>query len=297
MNAAFSEGDGVAPYTDSRFTAYPSAFLTYSPGEKNQFQFSYSRRVDRPGISQMNPIRTSWSSPLTTFVGNPELEPQYTNSIEINYSRGTGIGMISVGTFYRRINDNIIRYTNPDPFEVNKTLVTYDNAEGENRYGAEFSAMVRPVKWWNINASSDVYYQTMTGYAFGEQVEVESVATNVRINNSFSVSDAVSIQLFAMYRGAREVIQYKFGPMYMVNAGFSWDILKDQGTISFRVNDIFNTLHFRLEATNYYATRGEFFWESRTANLSFSYRFKSGEVKIRKRGQRDSREMDAGEGF
>jgi hypothetical protein len=128
-------------------------------------------------------------------------------------------------------------------------------------------------------------------------VEVESVATNVRINNSFSLSDNISIQLFAMYRGANEVIQYIFKPMYMVNAGFSWDILDDHGTISFRVNDIFNTMRFRFETTNYYDTRGAFSWESRTANLSFSYHFKSGEVKTRKRKQRDSREMSGGEGF
>jgi len=297
INALFSEGDGEEPYTDSKLTAYPSAFLTYTPGQKNQFQLSYSRRVDRPGISQVNPIRSAWSSPLTTFVGNPELRPQYTHSLELNFSRRFSFGSLSFGTFYRRVNDNIIRYTIPDPFDVNKTQVTYDNADGENRAGVELSGMIRPAKWWNLNVSTDVYYQQMSGYTLGEYVEVQSFASNVRMNNMFKVTENLSIQLFGMYRGKRTVVQYEFLPMYLVSTGVSWNLFDDKATLSFRVNDIFNTMRFRFESIHYYPVTGNFTWESRTANLSFSYRFKSGEVKTRKRKQRDDHTMSGGEGF
>lgn len=297
IEALFSEGDGDEPYADSKLTAYPSAYVTYTPGQKSQYQVSYSRRVDRPGISQVNPIRAAWSSPLTTFVGNPELKPQFTHSVELNYSRRFGFGSLSFGTFYRRINDNIIRYTNPDPYDVNKTEVTYENADGENRAGVEVSGMIRPAKWWNMNVSSDLYYQQMSGYALGSYVEVQSLATNVRMNNMFKVTEDISLQLFGMYRGARRVVQYEFLPMYMVSAGFSWDLFDDNATVSFRVNDIFNTMKFQFESINYYPVTGSFYWESRTANLSFSYQFKSGEVKTRKRKQRDDHTMSGGEGF
>ncbi len=297
IEALFSEGDGDEPYSDSKLTAYPSAFVTYTPGQKNQFQLSYSRRVDRPGISQVNPIRAAWSSPLTTFVGNPELRPQFTHSLELNFSRRFGFGSLSFGTFYRRVNDNIIRYTNPDPFDVNKTEVTYENADGENRAGVEVSGMIRPFKWWNINLSSDVYYQQMSGYALGEYVEVQNIATNVRMSNMFKVTDNLNIQLFGMYRGGGKVVQYRFLPMYLVSTGVSWDLFDDKATLSFRLNDIFNTMKFQFESINYYPVIGRFTWESRTANLSFSYRFKSGEVKTRNRKQRDDHTMSGSEGF
>ena len=84
------------------FNVYPSAFFTYSPSEKNQWQLSYSRRIDRPGIQQVNPIR-EWSTPLVVSVGNANLSPQFTNSYELNYTRQIKGGNITVGTFYRKI--------------------------------------------------------------------------------------------------------------------------------------------------------------------------------------------------
>ena len=117
VDAVFTETEKTQTYRDEKITAYPSAFFTYSPGEKNQFQLSYSRRVDRPGVNQVNPIRGSWSSPLLIFVGNPELRPQFTNSYELNYTRRLKKGSVGGGVFYRRINDNIIRYTNTDPLD------------------------------------------------------------------------------------------------------------------------------------------------------------------------------------
>jgi len=62
--------DGTKIYSDNYTTLYPSAFFTFNPSEKNQYQLSYSRRVDRPGLSQVNPIR-EWSTPQITSVGTP----------------------------------------------------------------------------------------------------------------------------------------------------------------------------------------------------------------------------------
>lgn len=297
VDAVFTEAEETQIYKDDKFTAYPSAFFTYSPGEKNQFQLSYSRRVDRPGVNQVNPIRGSWSSPLLIFVGNPELQPQFTNSYELNYTRRLKKGSVGGGVFYRRIHDNIIRYTDTDPLDDDKVLLTYTNAEGEDRYGVEMSGMYRPWKWWSINASFDVYSQLMTGYAFGEYVEVGSVASNVRMNNTFNVGENLSFQLFGMYRGANEIIQWSIKPMYMVNAGISYKVFNKKGTVSIRVNDMFNTMNFAFESTNFYPSHGGFSWESRTAYLGYSHNFGQGDFKARKRRSRGNDELNGGGGF
>ena len=82
---ATNETDLIA-FDNDYFELYPSAFFTYSPSEKNAYQLSFSRRVDRPGIGQINPIR-EWSTPLISSFGNQNLEPQFTNSIEFNFTR------------------------------------------------------------------------------------------------------------------------------------------------------------------------------------------------------------------
>jgi len=294
VNADFTQKADSETYKDNRITAYPSAFFTYSPTEKNQFQLSYSRRVDRPGIRQVNPIRTDFSSPLTVFVGNPELTPQFTNSYEFNYQRRLKKGSVSAGVFYRKINSNIVRYTNEDPLEPNRTLVSWTNADGEDRYGFELSGMYRPTKWWSLNASADLYYQLIAGYAFGEYVEVDNLAKNVRLNNTFSLTENLSLQLFGMYRGTSKVVQYEIKPMWMLNAGASYKVFNKKGTITLSVKDIFNSMFFSFESINYYPSNGRFFWESRTVFLGYSHYFGQGDFKARKRRQRDSREMSGG---
>lgn len=297
VEASFTENEKTENFKDDKFTVYPSAFFTYTPGEKNQFQVSYSRRVDRPGINQVNPIRTSWSSPLLVFVGNPELRPQFTNSYEINYTRRLKKGSVSLGTFYRRISDNIIRYTTIDPLDENRVEVTYTNAEGEDRYGVEVSGMYRPTGWWNINTSFDLYSQHMTGYALGNYVEVQSVATNVRLNNTFNVTENLSIQLFGMYRGGKEIIQWRIKPMWTINSGISMKVFRKKGTISLRMNDIFNTMKFQFESTNFYPSKGGFKWESRTVYVGYAHNFGRSDFKARKRKNRDSGEFSSGGGF
>mgnify|MGYP000206339613 CR=1 FL=1 len=64
------------PFENDYVQIYPSAFVTYEASEKNSYQFSFSRRVDRPGVGQVNPI-PEFNTPLISQFGNPELEPHW----------------------------------------------------------------------------------------------------------------------------------------------------------------------------------------------------------------------------
>ncbi|TCI85269.1 outer membrane beta-barrel family protein [Tenacibaculum sp. M341] len=297
---------GVLTYekvTDEIFTVYPSAFFTYNPSEKNQFQLSYSKRVDRPSIQQVNPIR-EWSTPLITSVGNENLVPQFTNSVELNYTRKIKGGSITLGTFYRNINDVISRATFRDPLDPSETrqILTFQNFDDTNAYGLELSANYRIAKWWRANASTDFYSQTQIGTTdltnpSANRLEVQNNVFNARISNSFTVSKKLRLQLFAMYRGAQEDIQWKTDPMSMVNLGANYTVLKGKGNLTFRVNDIFNTMRFQFNSSNPFVQNGRFKWESRTAYIGFNYRFGGGKNKAKSRRRRDNNEKQGGGGF
>ena len=285
--------------TDDIFSIYPSAFFTYSPSEKNQWQVSYSRRVDRPGIGQLNPIR-EWSTPLITSVGNPNLNPQFTNSYELNYTRQIKNGSLTFGSFYRKINDNISRVTFADPLAPDvKQILSHTNFEDTSSYGLEFSANYKVNNWWRINSSMDFYSQKQFGIVSqnSPRIEVTNEVFNARISNSFKASKNLRFQLFAMYRGPSEDIQWKVGNMWMVNSGASLTVLEGKGTINFRVNDIFKGMKFAFDSSSPFVQNGKFNWESQTAYLGFNYRFGSGKNKAKRRRQRDSNEKQSGGGF
>lgn len=294
---------GNETVTDEIFSVYPSAFFTYSPSQKNQFQFSYSRRVDRPGIQQVNPIR-EWSTPLITSVGNPDLVPQFTNSFEVNYTRRIEGGSISFGTFYRKVNDVISRVTYRDPSDPSnvRQILSFANFDDTDAYGVEFSASLKIAKWWRANPSIDFYSQKQFGTndlsnPNAARVEVTNEVFNARIVNSFTASKNLNIQLFALYRGANQDIQWEVDPMWMVNLGANYRILKGKGSIILRFNDIFRGMRFQFNADRPFVQNGRFQWESRTSFLGFNYRFGGGKNRAKSRRQRDSNEKQGGGGF
>lgn len=295
VNGLFTTDTETATYKDEIFTVYPSAFFTYNPSDKNQFQLSYSRRVDRPSIGQVNPIR-EWSTPLITSVGNPDLKPQFTNSFELNYTHNYEKGSFTFGTFYRRVNDNITRILNIDPLDEDKVELSYSNTESNNRYGVELSSNHKLANWWRVNASFDLYTQKESGIANGKQLEVTNNSLNLRVNNSFKATNNLRFQLFALYRGGGKSIQFQVDPMWMINTGASLNVLDGKGTISLRVNDIFKGMKAKFESENPYPFAGQFNWESRTAYVGFVYRFGSGKNKAKRRKNRDANETQ-GSGF
>ena len=305
----------VLPFTNDYFQIYPSAFLTYAASDKNSYQFSLSRRVDRPGLQQVNPIR-EWSTPRVSSFGNTELQPQFTNSAEANYTRQLKKGSITAGVFYRIIEDNINRFVAIDRTNISagNSILSYDNFDNTSAYGIELSSNYRPTKWWNFNASFDLYSQSQTGITEfidandlstatvndieTRKTEVENVVWNFRMFNNFKATKNLSLSLFAMYRGEEQGVQFLRKPMYFVNTGLRYTFLEDnRATISFNYNDIFNTMRFEFETDTPYPSTGQFNWESNTWNVALSYRFGGGKYRALQRKQRDDNESSGGGGF
>ncbi|MEL4308216.1 TonB-dependent receptor domain-containing protein [Joostella sp. CR20] len=304
-----ADTNSVRSFTDDYSQLYPSAFVTYSPSEKNQFQASFSRRVDRPGLSQVNPIR-EWSTPVISSYGNESLKPQFTNSYETNYTRRLEHGSITFGLYYRSIEDEINRAVYIDRLDVSKQILTYDNFDDTQAYGFEISANYKPLEWWNINGSFDLYSQTQRGLTellsatdtptaddiIIEEVEVENVAYNARVNNNFTVTKKLSLSLFGFYRGENKGIQMNAKPMYFVNTGARYSFAQGKGTFSLNFNDIFNTMQFSFDGDRPYAHKGTFNWESRTVFAGLSYRFGGGQNRKAVRKHRDNNTKESSGG-
>lgn len=284
---------------DEIFTVYPSAYLTYKLNDNNTFNLNYTRRVDRPSNGQINPIR-EWRTVNMESRGNPALEPQFTNSFELNYTKTTKIGSITAAVFYRLINAEISRVIFSDPNDVNFNILSFANFMNNKSMGAEVNANLKLTKWWSTNASADVYFRTVRGTVSNldtglmENGEVDVTTFNTRINNTFSASKNLKFNLFGMYRGRDLSLQFARKAMYRMDFGANYTVLQGKGTISARLNDVFNTMHFGFDGNIPYKQVGEFHWESRTFYLGFNYNFGGGKNKELQRKQRDKNETQSG---
>ncbi|WP_034057369.1 outer membrane beta-barrel family protein [Lacinutrix jangbogonensis] len=297
-------------FDNDYFQVYPSAFFTYSPSKENSYQLSYSRRVDRPGIGQVNPIR-EWSTPLISSFGNQNLEPQFTNSLELNYTRQLEEGSITAGVFYRAIQDEINQGLTIDRTDVTsgRVILTHNNYDDTEAYGFELSSNYKPTKWWSLNASFDAYIQTQKGITetltaplatatindiLTNVVEVDNVAYNFRVFNNFKVTKKLSLSAFAFYRGSAEDLQFKSEPMYFVNLGARHDFAEGKGSISLNFNDVFGTQEFGFTGNRPFKQVGAFNWESQTIFAGLSYRFGGQKYQAKSRKNRDNNEKSGG---
>lgn len=281
-------------FTDDYFNVYPSGFLNYTPSQTNSYQLSYSRRVDRPGFGQVNPIREV-SSPRLTVSGNPELEPQFTNSFEFNYTRKfEKKGSLSAGIFFRNINDEISQVFIEDPNEEGSLLLQYDNFEDNNSYGLELSSNYKFTSWWSTNTSFELYSQDLKGVVGTEYLETDNTAWTFRTNHSLKATDKLTFQLFGLYRSAAKNLQMDMDPMYFMNLGARYSLLNDKATISLNFNDVFNTQEFSFTNGRPLPQEGRFKGESQNVYLGFSYRFGGGKNRSLKRKPREDNEADGG---
>lgn len=294
----------VIPFENDYFQVYPSAFFTYTPSEKNSYQLSFSRRVDRPGVGQVNPI-PEWNTPLVSNFGNQELEPQFTNSLEVNYTRNLKNGSITGGVFYRLIEDEINRAVLVDRSDLtsNRIILTFDNFDNTTAFGFELSSNYRPTKWWSFNASFDLYSQTQKGIAeridptlvnptqndiILETIKVDNLIWNFRVFNNFKASKKLTFTAFAMYRGKNTGLNFEMDPMYFVNLGARYSFLENnKATFSLNFNDVLNTQEISILSERPYLQKVMFFPEFRTVSVNLSYRFGDGKYRAKSRKRRD----------
>ncbi|MCF6132962.1 TonB-dependent receptor domain-containing protein [Flavobacterium wongokense] len=287
---------------DNIFSVYPSLFFNYKANEKDSWNFNFSRRVDRPSVGQISPIR-EWTTPLVESRGNPNLKPQFTNSFEVNYTRTLKIGSMTAGVFYRNINDEIIRTLYKNPENINQDIISFDNFKNNNAYGVEISGNLKATKWWAINASSDAYFKKVKGTVenantgLQEYGEADVTTFNVRMNNNFTATKKLRFNLFGMYRGKDLGLQFVRKPMYKTDFGSTYTVLKGKGSITARVNDIFNTMHFAFDGSIPYRQEGAFYWESRGFYLGFNLTFGGAKNSAVQRKQRDNNETQSGGGL
>jgi outer membrane receptor protein involved in Fe transport len=145
---------------------FPSAFVTYKLSEKEDLQFNYSRRINRPNFFQLIPF-TDYSDPYNLSVGNPRLKPEFTNSFEVAYNNSYKRGANFLANGYFKYNTNLItRYqyqdVNPDTahhYSSSDSVLfnTFLNANNSFTYGIELTNRMPVTKWYDMTVNFNLF--------------------------------------------------------------------------------------------------------------------------------------------
>lgn len=288
-------------YTD----LFPSLFLNYEFDSNDQLQLSYSRRIRRPRGWNLIPI-SSYSNNRNLFLGNPDLNPQYTDSYELSFVTKLGQLMVTPNVYYSHTKDNIQRFQSLDPL-TGVLLSKPVNVGTQDRYGGDLTFTYRPWRWWNIMGNLNlfgyrtkgVYSETVTDPESGETfTSVTDFAGKgfswfSRVSNRFTLPAKFSLQLSGHFRGPSKSAQSKRKSMYGMDLSISKELFNDRASFTIGVRDLLNSRKFRMTSfgENFEQDR-EFRWNVRSVNFSFSYRFNETQ-----RDQNRKRRPDSNEEF
>jgi outer membrane receptor protein involved in Fe transport len=262
--------------TQLYFNLFPSAHFSYKIKPEKTVQLSYSYRISRPRFRELLPF-SNFSDSRSQWSGNPNLKPEYTNSIEAGYLMNWETGSILSSVYYRYRTGVIdrITVTQEDAGEEGQVLTrTFPvNLSTEDAYGLEFNFTWNPVKWWRFNSNANFYRAITQGEYEGQPLFSDTYTWTSRTTSILKFFKSWDFQMGARYRAPRQTPQGERKSVYSIDLGLSKDIFKKNGTLTASVRDLLNSRIRRSTtvAEGYYSN-SEFQWRARQLTLTFTYR-------------------------
>ena len=263
---------------------YPSAIAVWNVAPTSQLKLSYSKRVSRPDMRQLNPFGFREDA-LNRFAGNPALRPEYTHAFELSLQQAFSRGSMQVTPFARH-TVNAIRFIRTiDDAGVSTT--TFANVATSDSYGAELNGSLRLGALSGFGGFS-AFQQVTDASNLTTDASNKAFGWTARGNVTMKLSPTLDLQAFGMYRAPMNAELGRMRSMSMVNLALRQKVLGDKASVTFRVMDPFNTMGFG-NVTNdgrFYQTSQRRFG-ARGAFLSFSWNFGQQPHTEKPRGERE----------
>jgi len=277
-------------------------FLSEKLKHNQELQLNYTRRINRPNFFQLFPF-TDYSDSLNITRGNPDLRPEFTNSLEVSYQKTfPKNNSLLISAYYKGTTDLITRYTATEMNPIKNDTVfinTYINANSSFVGGMEFTGKNKPAKWWDLTTNLNLFTSKINA---DDSIETAGQIYSwfAKINNSFKLPKNFTLQLSGDYTSKTVLApggsassgggfggRGGFGPMvsgnsqgyanptFGVDAALRYEFMKNKAaSLTLSVSDI-----FRTRKSDVYTQADDFTQHTiRTRDqqffrLNFAYRF------------------------
>jgi len=258
------------------FNLFPTLFLNQVLSKNHEMGFSYSRRIDRPDYESLNPF-VFFVDLYTYGMGNPFLNPQYTNSFELTYSYKKTVN-VSLG--YSHTNDAITRVLLSDT--VKKTLfISQQNLAVKNSYNLNINSPLTIVKWWTTNNNLTIFHNEFsTPNLLGSPYKSGKTAFAFNTNHTITLNSTTNFEMSGYYQSSLVEGTLAMKPQYGIDLGMSKSFMDKKLNLKLAANDVFYLQRWRVTS----ALPGQIYSvnereESRVFRLSATYRFGSNDIK------------------
>jgi outer membrane receptor protein involved in Fe transport len=294
---------------------FPSVFLSNKMKKDQELQLNYTRRINRPNFFQLYPF-TDYSDSLNIRRGNPNLKPEFTNSVELSYQKTfKNKDNLLASLYFKNTNNLITSYQVKETNTItgkDMLVNTYINANSGYVTGLELVSKNKINKWWDFTANLNLYTSKVKISDPAQPQQDQFASWFGKLNNTFKLPKNFTLQISGDYQsktilppGGSNSGSRGFGGMgggggmfgtpttsqgyiratYGVDAALKFEFLKNkQASLSLNVNDIFRTRRQDIHSESPYFVQDVFRRrDPQVFRLNFNWRFGKFDVALFKR--------------
>ncbi len=253
---------------------FPSVHTSYKLTENFSLQAGYSRRIFRPRLWDLNPffnIRNNFS----IRTGNPNLQPQFTDSYELNSIYIVGKTSMNFGIYHRYTTDVVERVAT---FLDNVSTTQPFNIGTERTTGLEFNAKYSPTKWFTINGDINYNYFNRQGTYELTSFDFNADQWSSKVTTKFKLPAKIDLEITGHYRSSYKTFQSIRSGNAFADLGLRKKIMNGKAIINLSIRDVFASRFFENETTQdtfYLYSRRQ---RGRFTTLGISFGFGKGEA-------------------
>jgi len=271
------------PFTQKYRRWFPNAGLSWNINEEHTIGLRYGRRIARPYYGLLSPFQHQLS-PLTFSIGNPMLQPEQINNLELSYTLAQryhlkvayGLTIDQITHVTRRVEDNPLARS-----------FSSDNSAQQRTLSLSMNVPVEMAKWWTTtNNLSAIRLTNSSPLASGEALNIKALNYSLTHQSTFTLPYELKGELSGYFNGPG----IRGGNIFVSKANWSLDIglqrkfIRDKLMVRLSISDLFVQAGWGGTATFDGLTSDiDTVWDSRRLNLNFSYSFGNDKVKKRER--------------
>ncbi|MEY4628245.1 MAG: hypothetical protein RLZZ595_571 [Bacteroidota bacterium] len=297
---------------------FPSLNFTHQIDQTQDIQFSFARKINRPNFFQILPF-VDYTDSLNISRGNPDLIPEFTNSIELNYQKSFKKShSIFISGYFKQTDNLITRYQiKEESTTPGKDILinTFINANSSRAYGLEFTARNPVTKWLEFTTNLNFFNSAINSSNL--QVDLNNSLWSFfgKINANIKLPANFTLQLAGDYRSktilpqnssnrgggggggwgggggggwggfVQTSAQGYIDPNYGFEFALRKEFLKDKkGALTLSMNDVFKTkVYGSYSESQYFTQTNSRRRDWQVFRLNFNYRFGKIDASIFKR--------------
>ncbi len=294
---------------------FPSVFLNQKLKGDNELQLNYTRKINRPNFFQLYPY-TDLTDSLNISRGNPNLKPEFTNSVELSWQKTfkKNRDNFLASIYYKNTNDLITRFQVKEPHPINGEDIivnTYINATSSYVTGLEMVLKVKMTKWWDMTTNMNLFTSKIKLDDPAQIEQDQFMSWFGKVNNTFKLAKSLTMQLSGDYQsktilppgsggggrggggfgggmggfGQASTSQGFVRANYFVDAGLRFEFMKNrQASLSLNMNDILKTRRQEIFSQSPFSIQNVFRRrDPQVLRLSFNWRFGKFDANLFKR--------------